>query len=1134
MMENGQSKREPLARLAQRSNALLQPLSSKVKGESPGKEPHLRALPGASPVLVEREPSASVAPHVSHPTLHQQARQQLGGSFQHQIPGSQSEDLGVLLQSRDTVQQRYNSELGTSQSWSQQPQLVPARQLTTCPQQPSLAATRQHGPCIRCARQSIAVICGACRKACYCGRECQINDWARHQVFCSAGLEDTGAGFSPASSASPYNTGLQRGNQAIAQIILSDHDISDDDRDIEGEIGDGEENGDMTLQIIQNLLDLPPIIVPKEDRQKTPAALLCKLLPHQRIGLTWLMEQEESNRKGGILADTMGLGKTIQALALILARPSNDCAFKTTLIIAPLALLKQWEREIDTKVRSGHKLKTVIYHGTKKNAMTVARLLSYDVVLTTYGTLAAEYSPRRMQGSRKILLGTKFHRIILDEAHNIKNRRSKACRAACEVRATYRLCMTGTPLMNNIAEVYSLIHFLRIPPYDIWHNFYRDIDKRMRSKSEHEKGLAMTRVQATLRSILLQRTEKSEIDGRPIIQLPELVSKTAAAEFDYDQRDFYDSLEQKVQLKFNKYLNAGTVGKNYSYILVLILRLRQACCHPHLIKDHGIPEGVDISAEDMASLALKLSDDVCTRIKEQAQFQCPVCDEQTSNPVLIYPCGHHVCGECFTGMMHLGESDSDHNAGPSLVCPSTGCTQGVDPTRVICHSAFLEAYMTAFSEDEKNEETSEGDEALETDNIDENGDLEDFIVPDDHRSTDGDEDEEAMNTGKDQDPEPPLKKVTPPPEIKHDSGGSDSDDSLPPLSEVWRHASNIASNKATLSVHDRQWQGEQSGKERAKPKFSSVSVKREYDLDSPSRSQHCVMKRETSSHDYKRQRVSKMEFSALSNYSGDEDDRKRKLKWKGKQNSLAKNMGVKVEGKREGDIKAKTVKKKKKPLTLGELKKESTKNAACKERYLKRLRAEWETSAKIDKTMELLRAIQDQNPQEKTLIFSVFASFLDLLEIPIHDAGYSYRRYDGSMNHSERDAAVEDFMTKGDVKIMLISLKAGNAGLNLQKATQVIILDPFWNPSVEDQAVGRAHRLGQKHSVTVNRVLIQGTIEDRILELQEKKRTLVSEVLSTEAAHSLSRLSVEELAKLFGIRTPQRKRNPERSNETAE
>lgn len=155
---------------------------------------------------------------------------------------------------------------------------------------------------------------------------------------------------------------------------------------------------------------------------------------------------------------------------------------------------------------------------------------------------------------------------------------------------------------------------------------------------------------------------------------------------------------------------------------------------------------------------------------------------------------------------------------------------------------------------------------------------------------------------------------------------------------------------------------------------------------------------------------------------------------------------------------------------------------------------------------------------EKVLIFSQWTSLLDLLEIPIDNAGFGYRRYDGSMSPDMRGEAVDDFKDPSkDVRIMLVSLKAGNAGLNLNVASQVIILDPFWNPYIEEQAIDRAHRIGQQNEVTVHRVLIAETVEDRIIALQDQKRALISEALDEKSGHNIARLGVQELAYLFGV-----------------
>lgn len=119
------------------------------------------------------------------------------------------------------------------------------------------------------------------------------------------------------------------------------------------------------------------------------------------------------------------------------------------------------------------------------------------------------------------------------------------------------------------------------------------------------------------------------------------------------------------------------------------------------------------------------------------------------------------------------------------------------------------------------------------------------------------------------------------------------------------------------------------------------------------------------------------------------------------------------------------------------------------------------------------------------------------------------------MSAEARNDAIMRFTDKPNTKIMLISLKAGNAGLNLVAASRVIILDPFWNPFIELQAVDRAYRIGQQKSVEVHRILIQSTVEDRIIELQRQKKELVDAALDEGASKSVGKLGVQQLAFLF-------------------
>ncbi|PKI63963.1 hypothetical protein CRG98_015639 [Punica granatum] len=143
---------------------------------------------------------------------------------------------------------------------------------------------------------------------------------------------------------------------------------------------------------------------------------------------------------------------------------------------------------------------------------------------------------------------------------------------------------------------------------------------------------------------------------------------------------------------------------------------------------------------------------------------------------------------------------------------------------------------------------------------------------------------------------------------------------------------------------------------------------------------------------------------------------------------------------------------------------------------------------------------------------------LNLVEISLNQFCIPFRRLDGTMSLAARDRAVKDFNTDPEVTVMLMSLKAGNLGLNMVAACHVILLDLWWNPTTEDQAVDRAHRIGQTRPVTVTRITIKDTVEDRILSLQDEKRKMVASAFGEDqGGSSATRLTVEDLRYLFMI-----------------
>ncbi|KAI1496619.1 SNF2 family N-terminal domain-containing protein [Biscogniauxia marginata] len=817
--------------------------------------------------------------------------------------------------------------------------------------------------------------------------------------------------------------------------------FSDDVRRIIGDLSDLGDLGryatsDQT-QIKELLANIrPDTEILEEGQDGTPEAVACSLYKHQRVALSWMKGMEnDQGKRGGILADDMGLGKTISSLALIVSNqaqshtdPSQRPA-KTTLIIGPVALIRQWEREIRTKLKPSHRLSVFMFHNKKTS---YEELSTYDVVMTTYGLLASEFT-KLENYTKKIgavngvvdqehlsrvcpLIGPKslFHRVILDEAQCIKNPKSKTARAAYQLKAQYRWCLTGTPMMNSVSELASLIQFLHIKPYCVPQIFRRDFGS-LSSKGGTPSAEAMRKLQALLKAIMLRRSKTSEIDGQPIITLEEKTEEIVYVVFSEDEALYYRDLESDSRVQFNKYLRAGTVGKHYANALAILLRLRQACCHPYLhigdveLVNNEVPEDV------MLELAKTLDSEVVKRIKESEGFECPICMDVVENPSIMLPCGHDLCSSCFLRLVE-GAKAQNLQAGQEnehMNCPE--CRGDINTKKVITYEIFKRVYMpeavepTAPEDDEEMDSDLDSDTASELDDyadeVDDKGNLAGFVVDD--NDLDDEDDREPVRT----------------------------------------HSS--AKKRQRLVVDD-----------------SS-------DLE---------------------------DINDAISRSIDEKSKKSKARAK---KSKAKKKGKKKEMELQ-------------PHMLNQLRKNASRNPRAHKRYMNYLKRIWLPSAKVDKCRDLIAEIQ--STEEKTIVFSQWTILLDLLEVSIkNELKINYRRYDGSMTAAQRDNAARDFQEKDEAKVMLVSLKAGNAGLNLTAASQVIIMDPFWNPYIEMQAIDRAYRIGQQKPVKVHRILIKDTVEDRIINLQNEKRALVDAALDEKAASNIGRLGASELRYLFGI-----------------
>ncbi|NXM07378.1 TTF2 factor, partial [Tyrannus savana] len=402
-----------------------------------------------------------------------------------------------------------------------------------------------------------------------------------------------------------------------------------------------------------------------------PPGLKVPLLLHQKQALAWLLWRESQRPCGGILADDMGLGKTLTMIALILAQKQlktekrketldiwlskNDSTVVPshgTLIICPASLIHHWKKEIDRRVAFG-KLRVYLYHGPNRDKHAEA-LSGYDVVVTTYSLLSKEVPTSKEEGEVPAedhdvsgsspcspLLRVAWARLILDEAHSIKNPRSQTSIAVCKLRASARWAVTGTPIQNNLLDMYSLLRFLRCPPFDEYKVWKYQVDNNTKKGAE--------RLSLLTRSLLLQRT-KNQLDstGKPLVTLPQRSTQLHQLKLSAEEQSVYNVLFARSRSTLQSYLKRqeqknedreyaggnpfekvaqefGVSQKEFLagsqsasqvsstvHVLSMLLRLRQCCCHLSLLKValdqvNLNSEGLSLSIEEQLG-ALTLSE----------------------------------------------------------------------------------------------------------------------------------------------------------------------------------------------------------------------------------------------------------------------------------------------------------------------------------------------------------------------------------------------------------------------------------------------------------------------------------------------------------------------------------------------
>ncbi|UZJ52225.1 hypothetical protein CBS101457_001545 [Exobasidium rhododendri] len=413
-----------------------------------------------------------------------------------------------------------------------------------------------------------------------------------------------------------------------------------------------------------------------------PVGLSIKLLPFQLEGLNWLIKQEKSIWKGGALADEMGMGKTIQIISLLLSDRK-----KPNLVIAPTVAILQWRNEIE-KYTEGFKV--IVWHGANRSSDT-EELRKADVVLASYGVLESSFRKQVSGFKRKgnlvkeksAIHSIAWHRVVLDEAHNIKERSTNTAKGAFELKSSFRWCLSGTPLQNRVGELYSMIRFLGGDPFAFYYCkrcpckslHWQFKDRRTCDKCGHtpmhhtcywnneilkpiqkfgttlgEGKDAFERLRLLLDRVMLRRTKLERADD---MGLPPRTVVVRRDMFNEEEEDLYESLYSATTRKFSTYLDQGTVLNNYSNIFTLLTRMRQLACHPDLVLRSKTGITANLLGNDQGSIHV-----------------CRICQDEAEDAIMS-KCRHIFCRECVRQWVGDGIVEAGETAPECPYCHAT-------------------------------------------------------------------------------------------------------------------------------------------------------------------------------------------------------------------------------------------------------------------------------------------------------------------------------------------------------------------------------------------------------------------------------------------------------------------------------
>ncbi|KAL6710401.1 hypothetical protein ACN47E_009347 [Coniothyrium glycines] len=736
---------------------------------------------------------------------------------------------------------------------------------------------------------------------------------------------------------------------------------------------------------------------------------------YQILGSAFMRRRENdiAEPRGGLMADQMGLGKTLMMLANIVnGQPTKGAKGpRTTLLVASPALLTQWKSEIEQHTTMN--LRVMRYGGGNRlDSTNAAQIIgSHDIVLTTYNEIMKSYPkndpPIEYQTAEQKIAWWKevyetqrgdlhrmiFLRVVLDEAQAIKNhtgRTSIACRA---LMAHHKWALSGTPILNSLTELYAYFKFLGVPhtgSFKIFKHNYCDT-----GDAENTERLLVR-----LSQFMIRRTHADEMFGAPILKLPPAAQTTYLCEFNPVERCIYDIVHNRFAKNINMWAKKGELEKSYSNALVMLLRLRQLTAHVLMLQ---------FVMQDL------LEREDIERIKQ-------VVDDHSQNA-------------------------KDKRGGTILAV-----RKQLEKLAEV-EKKKLDAAAAAKKRKKKDQEQS--------DNVD--------------NELDNEEPEEL-----DEEDEEPTEDETADPQRRGKgpkSGGQ--------FGKMYNFKPFLAGLNTGESWEKakRKARCSECGKQPTQPWMTSCG--------------HLICAEPC---------LEKIDLEAAEN---------------GVENAVCKACGVTPRYRFECDPDDDDLPEHVAHGTRAKNKKKQEKQRKRQDR--EDIHPDWLAAAGDDvlpsaKTIAVKAQILNwitENPNVKIIVYTQFLAMLRILERVCQKEGWPTEQYHGKMSLGARDKAIDTFAKNPATRIMLASLRCGGLGLNLTMASKVIIIDPWWNSASEQQAFCRVFRIGQKEETSMSRMCVRNTVDQRLIDIQERKEAEISSVMEDDGSR-LKKMGIRDLMRLFG------------------